>query len=211
VIASTRVASPGNPPMKFTIAYDPARIVASNRYVARARIVLDDKLLFTGDTATPVITRGGPTSVSMMLRRVGADQAGSSNPASGRPLERTYWKATELAGKPTPAQDANREAHLMFQAAGRVSGSDGCNRVSGTYQLKGDEVDTGKVERVFREALNGAKRLTITGDGLELFDAAGSRVAVLTAGVQVSAPSASPGLRVPHGNSSSSRGATKRH
>jgi heat shock protein HslJ len=38
------------------------------------------------------------------------------------------------------------------------------------------------------------QRLTITGDRLEFFDAAGSRVAVFTAVVQVSAPSASPEL-----------------
>jgi uncharacterized lipoprotein YbaY len=56
-IARTRVASPGNPPIAFTIAYDPARILADHRYVVRARILLDDKLLFTTDTATPVITR----------------------------------------------------------------------------------------------------------------------------------------------------------
>jgi hypothetical protein len=34
--------------------------------------------------------------------------------------------------------------------------------------------DAGEVERVFREALKSAKRLTITEDRLELFDAAGN-------------------------------------
>jgi len=38
-----------------------------------------------------------------------------------------------VAGKPTPTQDPKREAHLQFQAGGRVSGSDGCNRMTGTY------------------------------------------------------------------------------
>jgi heat shock protein HslJ len=49
--------------------------------------------------------------------------------APNRALEATYWKAIELAGTPTPPQDAKREAHLVFQT-GRVSGSNGCNRVT---------------------------------------------------------------------------------
>jgi uncharacterized lipoprotein YbaY len=52
-IALTRVASPGNPPIAFTITYDPASILPDHRYVVRARILLDDKLIFTTDTATP--------------------------------------------------------------------------------------------------------------------------------------------------------------
>ena len=48
--------------------------------------------------------------------------AGAQNPGT-KPLEGTYWKAIELMRKPTPTQDANREAQLLFQPAGRVSGS----------------------------------------------------------------------------------------
>jgi putative lipoprotein len=139
IIATTRVAKPGNPPIRFTLAYDPAKIVAANRYVVRARILLHDKLVFTTDTP-PVITRGSPTDVSIMLRRVATNQTGSTTSGGGGVLEGTYWRATEVAGKPTPAQDANREAHLLFETGGRLSGSDGCNRIAGSYELKGDVV-----------------------------------------------------------------------
>ena len=200
VIASARLASPGNPPIKFSIAYDPAKIVANNRYVVRARITQDGKLLFTSDTATPVITRGNPVSVSIMLRRAAGSQAVSPNPGGKRPLEGTYWKATELAGKPTPTQDATREAHLLFQPAGRLSGSDGCNRITGSYQLRGDTVTFGQmagtlmacinasaeIEGAFREALKSATRLTVVGERLVLFNTAGNRIAVFTAGAQAS-------------------------
>src|SRR5262245_41870425 len=47
VIATTRVTSPGNPPIAFTISYDKAKIVATGRYVVRARILVDGTLLFT--------------------------------------------------------------------------------------------------------------------------------------------------------------------
>jgi putative lipoprotein len=42
-IAQTRLETAGNPPIKFTITYDPAKILADHRYVVRARILVGDK------------------------------------------------------------------------------------------------------------------------------------------------------------------------
>ena len=119
----------------------------------------------------------------------------AESPAGGTPLEGTYWQAIELDGTPTPAQDLRREAHLLFQAGGWLSGSDGCNRIIGSYQLNGDAVsfvhrlstqtacvDAEESERGFRAALEKAARLTRAGDRLELFDATGKRVAAFTSG-----------------------------
>lgn len=100
----------------------------------------------------------------------------------------TYWKAVELAGTATPTQDPKREAHLEFQAGGRVSGSDGCKRVTGSYRLTDDRVtfqtagtlmacmNPSGTEGPFREALKAAARLTVAGDRLELFDAVNNHV-----------------------------------
>ena len=120
-------------------------------------------------------------------------QSASSSSAS-TPLEGPYWKAIELAGKPTPAQDPQREAHLQFQAGGRVSGSDGCNRLTGTYQRSGDRLTFGQMagtqmacldatntEEPFREALKNVVRFTISADRLEFFDGSGTRLAVFSA------------------------------
>ena len=205
-IARTRVPSPGNPPIAFTIPYDPARIQSNRRYVVRARILVDDKLVFTTDVATPVITSGHPTKVSLMLRRVAADQTPPPAAVGTRLLEGTYWRATELAGKPTSTQDPKRDAYLQMQA-GRVSGSDGCNRLTGSYQLNGDRVTFGQMagtqmacvnssgkEGPFRDALKNASRVTVAGDRLDLFDAAGTRLATFAAGSQPSTATASPGL-----------------
>jgi putative lipoprotein len=194
-IASTRVTSPGNPPITFTIGYDPAAIVQTRRYIVRVRIVVDGKLLFTSETATPVITQGNPTTVSLMLRRVGAGQAAGATapPAqSAAPLSLAgiYWRATELAGKATPGKGGKQEAHLQFQAGGRVTGADGCNRINGTYEVKGTAITFGafaatqmacpgteEVQAAFREMLKRTSRYAITGSRLELFDEAGTRVA----------------------------------
>jgi heat shock protein HslJ len=207
-IGRTRLTSPGNPPIKFAITYDPAKLLAERRYVMRARILVDDRPVFSSDPATPVITRASPTTVSIMLRRVGTGQTPPTSAAATKPLERTYWRATELAGKPVPAQDAKREAHLVFQPEGRLAGSDGCNRFTGGYELKEGAITFGQmagtlmacinaaadVERAFRESLKRAMRLTIAGDRLDLFDAAGNRVAAFTAGARAATQPDSPSL-----------------
>jgi len=127
--------------------------------------------------------------------------------AQSTPLEGTYWKATELAGKPAPAQDSQHEAHLQFESGGRVSGSDGCNRITGTYERKGEQVAFGQMagtqmacvntsgtEEPFRDALKNAARLTVVGNRLELYDAAGTRLAVFEAGSQAADSSGSGDL-----------------
>jgi len=120
------------------------------------------------------------------------------------PLQGTYWKAIELAGKSVPKQDPQHEAHLEFQADNRVSGSDGCNRIVGSFHLEGDRVTFGQmagtqmacihtedIERGVRDALKNATRLTIEGDHLELFDAAGTRLAMFAPGAKPSVSSSS--------------------
>ena len=106
------------------------------------------------------------------------------------PLEGTYWRAIELAGKPTPSEESERQPHLVFQVSGRIAGADGCNTVTGNYQLNAGAVAFGQlagtqaaclnrseIERAFREALRSAARLVITGNRLELFNASGRRTA----------------------------------
>jgi heat shock protein HslJ len=114
-------------------------------------------------------------------------------------LEGGYWKAIELAGMPVPAaQSANLEPHLVFQP-GRVSGSDGCNRLTGPYERKGTPSassadgaltfgqlagtqmacpDSSDIERRFREALSGTSHWRINGNRLEFHGATGKPLAV---------------------------------
>ena len=181
---------PRNPPISFEIRYDSTRIQPSRTYHVRARILLGERLLFTTDTAYPVLTRGRVDTVSVLMRRVAATPIMPPGPQSGGPpmtLQQTYWKATELAGRPVPAGAASREAHLVLAADGRVTGADGCNRVAGTYELTGEVVkfsrmiatqmacpNTGETERAFHDALNRAAAWRIAGNRLELFDAAGA-------------------------------------
>lgn len=71
VVASTRIERPGQPPIPFTLAYDPARIDQSRTYAVRARITAGDRLLFTSTQHTPVLTRGNRREVAIMVQRAG--------------------------------------------------------------------------------------------------------------------------------------------
>lgn len=45
------------------------------------------------------------------------------------------WTLTELDGQPVTPAGTDRDAHLLFATPNRVTGSTGCNRLTGTYEL----------------------------------------------------------------------------
>jgi heat shock protein HslJ len=137
-----------------------------------------------------------------LLTSAAAAQSVQGGPKTAA-LEGRYWRASELAGLQVTSPNPTREAYLQFETGGRVSGSDSCNRIFGSYQLNGDAItfgqmmgtqmacqNTGDVERAFREALKSSARISVVGDRLELFDGSGKRVALFVARTQA----ASPGL-----------------
>ena len=68
-----------------------------------------------------------------------APAATSAEPPGGgrEKLFAHRWALTEAAGQPvTPTGNAG-EAHLLFFAPSRLSGSTGCNRLTGTFELTG--------------------------------------------------------------------------
>jgi putative lipoprotein len=189
VLTRTRLTPPGNPPIRFQLPVDLARIHPDHRYVVRARIVDGARLMFTSDESHSVLTQGHGPTVAIMLRRAGAGPSGSPvpgtspEPRTSRPLEKTYWKAV-------PAAESMREVYILLGGTGRVGGSDGCSRIIGSYTLSGDGIklgalagtqmacpNTADTERGLRRALSGAARWSIAGGRLELFDATGGRLA----------------------------------
>lgn len=79
VISTFQKEDAGNPPYAFELAYDPAQIIPSRTYAVRARVTLAGRLLFTSDQVHPVITRGSPTTVDIVMKRV----AGAAGRATG--------------------------------------------------------------------------------------------------------------------------------
>ena len=133
-------------------------------------------------------------AICTMLSRVRAIQTTRPNPAATIPVEGTHWKAIELAGRPMSADELKRNAYLLLQVGGRFSGRDGCNFISGSYQLNGDVITFGllrlttmaclrevSIEREFLAALTSGTTLRVVGTHLEMYDATRNRVAVFTA------------------------------
>jgi putative lipoprotein len=183
VIANARIAQPGNPPIAFVIPYDASLIDPKRRYAVRARITVDGRLLFIADQRYPGF---GPHEVALTLRRVGALAQ-----KSDEPLENTYWKLIELGGAAVGVVERQREAHFILHPADkRLSGSGGCNRITGSYTLEADRLGFGRMagtmmacaagmetEQAFLAALEQARAAKVEGQRLELLDPAGKAVA----------------------------------
>jgi len=149
VVAENIFAGAGKQvPIPFQLPYSANDIQASHRYSVRARITVEDKLLFTTTKAYPVLTGGAPITVSLILQPVSsgpaASESGSGTEADaskiGPPaLRGTYWKLTELNGQPPAAPMGNNVANLTLdERESRYAGATGCNRMTGAIELNGD-------------------------------------------------------------------------
>jgi putative lipoprotein len=198
VLGRARIENPGNPPFSFSISYDPSQIVTSHTYVVRARVTEAGKLLFTTDQRYQVLTLGHGSEIAMMmLRRLSPSATATPGPApsADTPLRETYWKLAQLGEKQVAPADQQREANLVFQTdQNRVTGSGGCNRLTGSYVLEGHSLRFGGIastrmacmqgmetETEFLAALDKVRSWRIIGQQLELYDAGGKLLARFTA------------------------------
>ncbi|WP_157956869.1 META domain-containing protein [Salinicola aestuarinus] len=119
-------------------------------------------------------------------------------PETAQPAEAlvgTYWKLMTLDGERVTVAADQREAHMVLDAHGRVTGSTGCNRLVGSYTLEGQRLEfsqvattrmacpgeVGTLERDWTDALSRTARLEQTGKRLILEDADGQSLAELKA------------------------------
>ena len=196
VIGKARIESPGNPPFHFTISYDPGQIVQNHTYSVRARITEGGKLLFTTDQQYQVLTQGHGSEIGMMIMRRASQPAGGEAPAAaGTPLRETYWKLIQLGEKAVSAADQQREPNLIFHTAeNRVTGSGGCNRLTGTYMADSHALHFNGVattqmaciqgmatEMAFLGMLDKVRTWKVTNQQLELYDASDKLLARFTA------------------------------
>jgi heat shock protein HslJ len=107
------------------------------------------------------------------------------------PVENTYWKLTQLNGAAVVAAERQRGPHFVLHPeSGRVTGSGGCNSITGNYKLDGNRLSFGplegtmmschegmEAERNFMATLQKGGRARIAGQRLELLDGGGQIVA----------------------------------
>jgi copper homeostasis protein (lipoprotein) len=111
--------------------------------------------------------------------------------AADATLENTPWKLTGLGNSSVTAPSPQREAYLLLDPRDhRVSGSGGCNRLMGSYELNGEQLKFGQMagtmmacpegmetEQAFFKSLEQVTRWKITGQSLELFGSDGKVLA----------------------------------
>ena len=161
LVAEERASTEGrNVPLPFSIAC-PAADSSSMSYELEAAISSGGTTLFA--TTRPLTVHPGD--------------------ADG--LAGTRWKLVELNGKPAEVYDNQPEPHLLFNpegAQGRISGSDGCNSLIGSYTLQGDRIGFSQLgstmmlcpkgdaqARALAQALAGATSVSHSGDTLDLW------------------------------------------
>ena len=118
-------------------------------------------------------------------------QTPESNSFANVPLKDTHWALISLNGADVAANSKGEKPYLLLDSKSRrVSGSGGCNRLTGTYEAKANRLTFGMmastmmacptgmdIERAFTEALGKATTWKITGQELEIFDSSGKRLA----------------------------------
>jgi len=185
VVAENIFAAAGKQvPIPFQLPYSEKDIQPNHRYQVRARITVGEKLILTTTTAYPVITNGAPTLVNMVLQPVSnTTPAPAKDNAATVPLRSTNWKLVELNGQPPVSAMGKNHAQLALDAtASRYSGSAGCNRMTGGFELDGDSLPFKpgamtmiacpdplmKQEQAFITALQSVTTYKINGQRLEL-------------------------------------------
>jgi heat shock protein HslJ len=147
----------------------------------------------------PIALFHAPGAILVAILAAAPAQTGTTERLAG-----TAWRAVELAGTPVPAPPSpEREPHLVFGTDGRVSGADGCNRLTGPYTEKGDAVSFGnlagtmmacpgsdEIARRFRSALKGTAHWRVENGRLTFYGATGQPLAVFERREAAPAPGA---------------------
>jgi len=180
VIASTRFVPERGPPWAFTLEYDPQRLQDKGRFVLRARIEADGRLLFINAESIPAFQGNGGAPVQVLVSRVGGGRGDEGAEIPDASLTETYWKLIELDGQPAVLGAGGRELHMVLTGEGnRVRGFSGCNRFTGGYQSNSGKLtftqlastrmacrEGMELEQRFLDALGRTTRFSIQGDTL---------------------------------------------
>ena len=106
-------------------------------------------------------------------------------------LENTHWKLTWIPGTKIESVTPQRAPFIMLDSTSqRMSGSDGCNRLMGGYELEGDHLRFPGTARTmmacaqgmgtgdaFAKALDNVREWKVMGSTLSLMDADGHALA----------------------------------
>ncbi|WP_270727652.1 YbaY family lipoprotein [Shimia sp. Alg240-R146] len=118
----------GNVPVAYRMSYDDAMVRDAHSYAVQAKIVVDGDVLWRTTSVFPALTRGAPETVDVMLEKMPMQEAAEMPDV----LTSSEWLVVVLDGKELQSE---RLPQMRFDADGRVSGSSGCNRFTGSVDI----------------------------------------------------------------------------
>ncbi len=143
--------------------------------------------------ARPSMEANQPPRLSLVVERFINvwPRESCGNPRVDSPLRGTYWKLVRLGETPVQVAEKQREPHLILaNFEPRISGSGGCNRVMGGFELDGDKLRLRGMagtmmaclagmeqEQRFLKSLEKVERYRISGSHLDMLDSAGAVMA----------------------------------
>jgi len=183
-LAMVSLVAQSEVPIRFVLAYDPARIDPVHHYALRATLAAAGRVMWRTDTSHPVLTHGAGTTVELRLVR--------SEPAAVAALVGPEWVAVEITGQ---AVLATPRTTLTFTPEGNAQGLGACNRFNGGYTLKDQALAIGPLastmmacppaiadqEQRFHQALGAVKAWRIEAGALQLLGADGAALVRLAA------------------------------
>ncbi|SFM33616.1 META domain-containing protein [Variovorax sp. OV329] len=136
----------------------------------------------------------GRLALPLVLLAVAA--TGCASVSLDQPIEARTWKLASIDSQPViPSDDPRQAVQVMFDGGSqRVSGSGGCNRISGSFQRSGTQLkigplastrmacldpSRGQLETRFLAALQATASYSLAGNELILLDARGQTLAKL--------------------------------
>lgn len=114
VLGRARLQPAGQPPFRFSIPYRNGDITPRGRYAVRATVRSGDRLLFTTDTITPVLTGGPSQPLNLQLVQVGGAGRRSSSSSPLGPLPAS-WRGDLPAASGTTRWQVDLAADGSFQ------------------------------------------------------------------------------------------------
>lgn len=95
------------------------------------------------------------TSSTEVIESTLADQESTDTTAAE--FLNTHWSLIVLNGEDITFDEKERKPHVIFNADNRISGSDGCNSIMGTYTVDGDKLTFSQVASTMMACAEGGE------------------------------------------------------
>ncbi len=135
IIASKTFSATKSPPFHFTLSYDTNKIEKASQYALRAKIMHENQLLFS--TIEDINPFHKPLKI--LLRRMNNKKADLS-------IQNKYWKLLRIEDVAIIPSEKLKDPNFILKQENKIVGFSGCNRFSGTYQIKGDTINFSQID-----------------------------------------------------------------